>query len=76
MQDTYIHDLLAQLGEHNLDRVGVGGSSPSQVIKTAGALNAAFLSFFIFDQCLKPSCSKGLRELIVDKIEASCLEIK
>lgn len=26
------NDLLAQLGEHNLDRVGVGGSSPSQVI--------------------------------------------
>ncbi len=27
-----INDLLAQLGEHHLDRVGVGGSSPSQVI--------------------------------------------
>ncbi len=29
-----ICDLLAQLGEHHLDRVGVGGSSPSQVTNT------------------------------------------
>lgn len=28
----YISDLLAQLGEHYLDRVGVSGSSPLQII--------------------------------------------
>ncbi|MDF2649850.1 MAG: hypothetical protein K0Q73_5655 [Paenibacillus sp.] len=28
------YDLLAQLGEHYLDRVGVSGSSPLQVIHT------------------------------------------
>ena len=33
-----IRDLLAQLGERNLDRVEVGGSNPSQVIKTVESL--------------------------------------
>ena len=42
-------DLLAQLGERNLDRVEVGGSNPSQVItyKREPLINQGLPLFFI-----------------------------
>ncbi len=42
------HDLLAQLGEHYLDRVGVSGSSPLQIIAKSPCISRAF---FIFMNC-------------------------
>lgn len=41
------HDLLAQLGEHHLDRVGVSGSSPLQIIAESPCVSRAFSFFFI-----------------------------
>ncbi len=38
----YISDLLAQLGEHYLDRVGVSGSSPLQIIAKSPCIARAF----------------------------------
>jgi hypothetical protein len=42
------NDLLAQLGEHYLDRVGVSGSSPLQVIST-GSLEPLWIKAFFID---------------------------
>jgi hypothetical protein len=39
------YDLLAQLGEHHLDRVGVSGSSPLQIIMTKAPRNRSFFAF-------------------------------
>lgn len=43
---SLIRDLLAQLGERNLDRVEVGGSNPSQVITNPNIM--LILGFFLF----------------------------
>ena len=42
-------DLLAQLGEHYLDRVGVGGSIPSQVIRKTPEISGVFACPDIFN---------------------------
>ncbi len=42
------YDLLAQLGEHHLDRVGVSGSSPLQVIHIKQRKSLIYQGFFFF----------------------------
>ncbi len=44
---TRYHDLLAQLGEHYLDRVGVSGSSPLQIIRKSPCVARAFLFSYV-----------------------------
>lgn len=44
------HDLLAQLGEHYLDRVGVSGSSPLQIITKSPCAARAFFFCLVLEQ--------------------------